>query len=94
MELSQVSIDQGHMLSDVLFDGMFADMKQHERIRQSEAQMQRAMDQLQRTIGEQHQRVSGAQGHVQDAAYQLEEARKQLQNTRSEAFRQLAGQQA
>ncbi|KAK3721762.1 hypothetical protein LTR37_002927 [Vermiconidia calcicola] len=89
--LSGVSIDHGHMLSDVLFDSFFADMAQHDRIKDSQAQMQRAMEQLQKTISEQNQRVQGAQEQRWQAARQLEDARAQLQGIRSEAFKHLAG---
>ena len=38
--LREMRIDQGHFLSDVVFDNLFTDMAQHERIEQSRAEIQ------------------------------------------------------
>ena len=84
--LSEVTIDNEHMLSDVLFDGFFSDMRQHERIKSSEAQLQQALNHLSRVMGEQNQRVQGAQERIWQASRQLEDARVDLQKIRSEAF--------
>ena len=90
-QLSDVNIDQGHFVSDVLFDNIFTDMAQHDRIEDSNAQVKRAMQQLDSTIGQQQQRVQGAQSQLQHASGHLEDVRRQLQQIRSEAFEQLAG---
>ena len=89
--LHDVNIDQGHLVSDVLFDNIFTDMAQHDRIRDSTAQMQRAMSQLQSILAEQRQRLQSSQGQLSEASRQLEEARKELQRIRSEAFERLVG---
>lgn len=89
--LSDIMIDQGHMFSDVLFDNIFTDMAQHDRIEQSERQMVQAMQQLQRQIGEQRERAAEADRRVQGAAAELEAARGGLQRVRAEAFERLAG---
>lgn len=90
-QLSEVTIDHGHMISDVLFDNIFTDMAQHERIKNSQAQMLRARDHLESIRREHLQTVQNAKAQLTQAANQLEEARKELQQTRSEAFERLAG---
>ncbi|KAK4506093.1 hypothetical protein PRZ48_004058 [Zasmidium cellare] len=89
--LNDITIDQGHMFSDVLFDNIFSDMAQHERIQQSEAQMVQALQQLKREIGEQRQRVGYAEQRVQGATGELERARGELQRIRAEAFQKVVG---
>lgn len=89
--LSDITIDQGHMFSDVLFDNVFTDMAQHDRIEQSEQQMVQAMRQLQQQIGEQKGRAAEADRRVQGAVAELEAARGELQRVRAEAFERLAG---
>ncbi|KAF2161092.1 hypothetical protein M409DRAFT_59363 [Zasmidium cellare ATCC 36951] len=89
--LSDITIDQGHMFSDVLFDNIFTDMAQHERIQQSEAQMVQALQQLKQQIGEQRQRVGYADQRVQGAVGELEKVRGELQRIRAEAFERVVG---
>lgn len=59
--LSEVTIDHGHLMGDILFDNVFSDFAQHNRIQESAAQMQKAMSHLQRIIAEQKQRTQAAQ---------------------------------
>lgn len=91
-QLSEVTIDHGHMISDVLFDNIFTDMAQHDRIKNSQAQMQRAGYHLESIRGEQQRRVNDTRSQLKQASAQLEEARKELQRIRSEAFERVAGQ--
>lgn len=90
-QLSEVTIDHGHMISDMLFDNIFTDMAQHERIKNSQAQMLRARDHIESIRQEQMQRTQNAKSQLTQASNQLEEARKELQQTRSEAFERFAG---
>ncbi|CZT19005.1 uncharacterized protein RCC_04850 [Ramularia collo-cygni] len=87
--LSEITIDQGHLFSDVLFDNIFTDMAQHERIQQSEQQMQAAIHDLQIQLGEQQNRKQGADAQLRDAAGNLENAREELQRIRAEAFKHI-----
>ena len=89
--LSDVNIDQGHLMSDVLFDNIFSDMAQHERIKDAQAQMLRASEQLKAETGKQDERAKGAREQLRQAKQGLEEARKRLQGVRSEAFEQYGG---
>lgn len=69
-----------------MFDNIFTDMAQHERIQQSEQQMQVAMNDLQAQLGEQQQRTQGAEAQLGEATTNLENARKELQRIRADAF--------
>ena len=89
--LSEVNIDNGHMMSDVLFDNIFTDMAQHDRIKDSIFQMDKASQHLGQILSEQNQRVQGAQEQLWQATRHLEDARVELQRVRSEAFERLAG---
>lgn len=89
--LSEVHIDQGHLMSDVLFDNIFSDMAQHDRIKSAQAQMMGAADQLQAETGKQEERAKAAREQLRQAQSGLEDARKRLQGIRSEAFEQYSG---
>ncbi|TKA24832.1 hypothetical protein B0A50_06561 [Salinomyces thailandicus] len=88
---SEVTIDQGHLISDVMFDSIFTDMAQHDRIKSSEAQVQKAVQQVRGQVPEQGKRVEEAEARRRQAGHDLEEARKELQRIRAEAFERLAG---
>ena len=77
-------------MGDVLFDNVFSDFAQHDRIKESQSQMQMAMDHLQSIIAEQKQRTQAAQEQQRQASRQLEDARSELQGIRSEAFERFA----
>jgi hypothetical protein len=89
--LSEVNIDNGHFMSDVLFDNIFTDMAQHDRIRNSVAQMDRALSHLGAIMSEQNTRLQHVQEQHWQASKQLEDARAELQRIRSEAFEQFSG---
>jgi hypothetical protein len=89
--LSQVNIDQGHFISDVLFDNIFTDMAQHDRIKGSAAQVEQAAALLKQQIVEQQQRFRDASAQLKQASQNLEDARKELQRIRAEAFERLSG---
>lgn len=86
--LNDVNIDQGHLMSDVLFDNIFSDMAQHDRIKSAQSQMASAANQLKDETGKQEERAKAAKEQLQQAQSQLEDARKRLQGIRSEAFEQ------
>ncbi|KAK5175603.1 uncharacterized protein LTR77_000742 [Saxophila tyrrhenica] len=90
--LGEVAIDHGHVLGDIMFDNIFSDFAQHDRIRNSAMQMQQAMNHLQSIIKEQKGRVQDAQRLEKTALQQLEDSRIELQKIRSEAFERLAGE--
>lgn len=92
--LNEVNIDHGHLMSDVLFDNIFSDMAQHDRIKSAQAQMEKAGEQLKEESAKQDRRTQEAKGRLDEAGGVLEEARKRLQGVRSEAFEQYAGKGA
>lgn len=86
--LSEVNIDQGHFVSDILFDNLFTDAAQHARIKSAQQQMLRAANHLKAQIGRQQEATRASQEHLKQARSQLADARKRLQGIRSEAFEQ------
>ena len=91
VRLNDVNIDQGHIMSDVLFDNIFTDMAQHDRIKSAQDQMRRASFQLEEETRKQEERTRAAGEQLKQAKGQLEEGRKRLQGIRSDAFQQYAG---
>ena len=89
--LSDVTIDQGHIMSDMIFDNIFTDAAQHDRIKASEAQLLKSIGQLKGQMREQEQRVKDSQAQLQQASQGLEGARQELQRIRAEACERLAG---
>jgi DNA repair exonuclease SbcCD ATPase subunit len=91
VHLREVHIDMGHVMSDVMFDNIFSDMNQHERIHGSNKQLMEAVAQLKGEIEKQIQRARGAMEALKMARASMEEARLELQSIRAEAFERLAG---
>jgi len=91
-ELDQVQIDQGHFFSDVMFDNIFTDMRQHERIEKAKMDLQQATHGLEVQAREQGERLRGSRRNVTQAKSDLEEARRSLQEIRAESFGRLAGE--
>lgn len=89
MHLREIHVDMGHFVSDVLFDNIFTDYAQHERIHASNSQLMEAVSQLEMEICKQLQRSKEAKAALQQAKNVLEEARIELQNIRAEAFERL-----
>ena len=89
--LHDVNIDHGHMISDVMFDNIFSDMAQHDRIKSSAAQLGQAKDQLQEQIRAQLDRAGGAKAQLAQAQENMEAARLELQSIRAEAFEKVVG---
>jgi len=89
--LREVHIDMGHIISDVMFDNIFTDMAQHDRIHASNNQLMEAMAQLKEQIALQIQRAQSAKLALNQGKASMEEARVELQNIRAEAFERLAG---
>jgi len=87
----EVHVDMGHMVSDVMFDNIFSDMAQHDRIHESNNQLTEARLQLNGQIDLQIQRAKGSVEALKQARAAMEEARIELQNIRAEAFEKLAG---
>jgi hypothetical protein len=74
-----------------MFDNIFSDMNQHERIHGSNKQLMEAVAQLKGEIEKQIQRARGTVEALKMARASMEEARLELQSIRAEAFERLAG---
>ncbi len=88
--LGPMNIARGNMLGDVLFDSFFSDLRFHEKIRDSQAQLQRASQRLALERQNSSKRIAECNRNVDQAAARLENARKELQHMRQRAFEQVA----
>lgn len=70
-----------------MFDSIFTDMAQHDRIKESEQQIQAAMRAFKTQIKEQQDRKQSVKEQLANATANLENSRKELQRIRAEAFR-------
>jgi chromosome segregation ATPase len=89
--LREIHVDMGHIVSDVMFDNIFSDMAQHDRIHETNKQLMQAMAQLKEQITMQSQRAQSAKSALNQASASMEEARNELQSIRAEAFERLSG---
>lgn len=89
--LREIHVDMGHFVSDVMFDNIFTDMAQHDRIHATNMQLMEAMAQLSEQVQLQLQRARNSMGALEQARASMEEARAELQNIRAEAFERVAG---
>ncbi|KAH8886881.1 hypothetical protein GQ53DRAFT_726749 [Thozetella sp. PMI_491] len=90
--LPPVQIAQGSIISDVFFDNIFTDMAFHEKIKQSQLEVQRCHDVVLRNLNEARSRHAGLTQTMNDQAKILENARFELQKTREAAFRRVNGE--
>lgn len=91
--LPQVNVAQGNLMSDVFFDNIFTDMQFHEKIKQSQFELERADRDLQAQRGSATQRHSSLNLQLQQQAQGLESARVALQKVRENAFQRHAATQ-
>ena len=93
VSLPQVQIAQGNLLGDVLFDSTFSDYRFHQKIKATQADLQRAAMTLQQNQSSIEQRCAGVRQDMTNASGWLEEARKRLQTVREGIFLRAAGQE-
>ena len=86
--LPQVNIAQGNLMSDVFFDNIFTDMQFHEKIKQSQSELERAAVNLQTQKEQAEQRCSSLNEQLRQQAQGLESSRVALQKLRENAFQQ------
>jgi hypothetical protein len=89
--LSNINIDNGHFISDVLFDNIFSDMAQHDRIKNSAAQLQQALQQCRELLEKQKRTFHEAAIQCTQATEATNASRLELQRIRAEAFVRYAG---
>ncbi|KAI4180523.1 MAG: hypothetical protein L6R41_007190 [Letrouitia leprolyta] len=88
--LSDTNIPQGHVMSDIMFDNIFSDMAQHDRIKDSQASTRKEARTLNDMLKMAQQRSVEYQQEADAALGRLEIARKELQQIRQDTFKRLA----
>lgn len=88
--LPPVRIDQGSLFADVFFDNIFTDMAFHEKIQQSNLEVQRCADALNWDLGAaKHRHMDLSRGTDQKGAA-MRQARFNLQKAREAAFERIS----
>ena len=85
--LGQLNIASGSIWGDVVFDNIFSDMEMHDKIKDSEAQVDRAGHKCGDLVRESEQRQQRLLGDVRSADESLKNARIELQRARETAFK-------
>ncbi|KAL7954563.1 hypothetical protein V8C34DRAFT_294038 [Trichoderma compactum] len=85
-ELPAVKISHGSLVGDVLFDNIFSDMDFHNKIKRSNAEVDRCAQVLKQEIQGVQQRHQGAEAEVKEWERHLKDARAALQTAREMAF--------
>ncbi|WVW85440.1 hypothetical protein I302_107478 [Kwoniella bestiolae CBS 10118] len=93
-DLPAVKVAMGNIMSDVFFDNIFTDMAFHEKIKQSQYEMNVAADVVERNRQENEIRLNGLGGELRGKEDRLERTRRELQELRSEIFRKVGEQEA
>lgn len=85
--LGQLNIASGSIWGDVVFDNIFSDMEMHDKIKNSEAQVDRAGHKCGDMVRESEQREQNLLNNARSANEQLKNARIELQKVRETAFK-------
>ncbi|KAL8942670.1 MAG: hypothetical protein Q9216_001524 [Gyalolechia sp. 2 TL-2023] len=88
--LGNIDISHGHAMSDIMFDNIFSDMAQHDRIKASQAQAEKEARTLKDLLNKAQQRSGQYQQEADSALTRLETARRELQQIRQETFEKFA----
>lgn len=89
-ELGPMNIESGSIMSDIVFDNVFSDMDMHEKIKQSEKQVDDALKRLHLNRQQAMKLVEAAETEGRQAREKVQQARKDLQSAREDAFRRVA----
>lgn len=89
-ELGPMNIASGSIMGDIVFDNIFSDMDMHDKIKQSEKQVDDALKRLHLNRQQAINLVEGAEAEGREAREKLQCARKDLQRAREDAFRRVA----
>lgn len=87
--LGQLNIASGSIWGDVIFDNIFTDMDMHDKIKDSEAQVDKAGHECGDMVRRSEQREQQLLGSVRSANEQLRNARVELQEVRETAFQRV-----
>ena len=90
-DLGSMSIASGSIWTDVVFDNIFTDMDMHDKIKNSEREVDRAGNKCGESVKVQEGREKEVLAEIRDANEQLKEARLRLQKAREDAFRKVNG---
>ncbi|KAF1930483.1 uncharacterized protein M421DRAFT_58880 [Didymella exigua CBS 183.55] len=85
--LGQLNIASGSIWGDIVFDNIFSDMEMHDKIKDSEAQVDRAGHKCGDMVRQSEQTELNLLGDVRSANERLKYTRIELQRAREEAFR-------
>lgn len=91
-DLPRVTIAQGNLLGDVFFDNIFTDMAFHDKIKQSNMEVNRCAQALSADLSAAQQRHSNISRETDHKGAAVREARLQLQRAREAAFERIATQ--
>lgn len=92
-ELPPVTVAQGHLLGDVFFDNFFSDFAFHEKIKQSNVEVQRCAQVLTADLAAARQRHAETKADTDRKSAAVRETRMELQKAREDAFARIAGGQ-
>ncbi|KAL6819970.1 hypothetical protein V8C40DRAFT_252028 [Trichoderma camerunense] len=85
-DLPPVKISHGNLVGDVLFDNIFSDMDFHDKIKRSNAEVERCANVLKLEIQRARERHQSAEAAVKEWERHLKDARAALQMAREMAF--------
>ncbi|KAF2731955.1 hypothetical protein EJ04DRAFT_514240 [Polyplosphaeria fusca] len=89
-ELGPMNIASGSIWGDVVFDNIWSDMGMHDKIKDSERQLDRALQRLAANAQTMQGRIRDVEGELQRASQTLQKRREELQKAREEAFARVA----
>ncbi|ORY08049.1 hypothetical protein BCR34DRAFT_570152 [Clohesyomyces aquaticus] len=90
-DLGPMMIASGSIWSDIVFDNIFSDMDMHDKIKDSEMQLERAGKKFREKMRVVEGREKEERGEVQRAGEGMERARMELQMARERAFESVGG---
>lgn len=89
-QLPPVQIAHGNIMSDVMFDNVFTDMQFHEKIKNSQLQVERASQDLNQQVTNAEQRYNDTRKQLDQRIKDLGNARVALQQVRQDVFSRTA----
>ncbi|KAH7110324.1 hypothetical protein B0J11DRAFT_206431 [Dendryphion nanum] len=90
-ELGNVNIASGSIWGDVVFDNLFSDMNMHEKIKESEEELKKAIAKQKENRKLADQRAAEVEKSFREQSEMLRARRSELQSAREEAFRRVGG---
>ncbi|KAF7971616.1 hypothetical protein HWV62_20718 [Athelia sp. TMB] len=90
-DIGGVEIAHGNVMGDIMFDNIFNDLAMHDKIKQSQAQLQRTSGNLDMEVVAAREREAAVKAELDGVGRRLEQARQYLQNVRARAFERVAG---